>query len=563
MGNRQLLKGAAAFSDVVTRTAPAAALAALAALVMGLAYPASAAHAQSGTPAAAPAPAPDGPRFNVTGYRIDGENPLGESAAQALLAPFIGAGIGLDRLLVAAETLERALHEAGHGFYRVILPPQDSNQTVTLKVLQFTLGDVEVKGAQFFGEANIRGSLPALKEGASPNTLDMARDLALANENPSKRVVAAFRPGAKPDTVDANLEVTDSRFLTGFAQLANTGTAATGISRLTFGASHSNLFDRDQQLTATYTVSPERLSQVKQWGAFYRAPVYGWGGMVAAYYTESNVQSGSAAGVSVTGGGRFGGIQYTQYFAPRGDYRDYFTLGYDDKQFDNTVLVAGANAGTCDRIASRPLSGSYSGRYEGANVSANFNVDYIRNLPGGSRNAQSDYDRCNAPADASKNLTAAWSVARFGADLGWRFAPDWLLAGRLRTQFSGQSLIAGEKFGIGGAQSVRALGERSLVGDGGVQTSVELWLPPTSQGLRWLAFYDQGRVKTLEPALGFVSYESVGSLGFGMRWQYQSSLSVALDYAQVIQGHDPSATPRSAQNVRGHNRLHVNMVLRF
>ena len=110
---------------------------------------------------------------------------------------------------------------------------------------------------------------------------------------------------------------------------------------------------------------------------------------------------------------------------------------------------------------------------------------------------------------------------------------------------------------------MRALGERSLVGDGGVQTSVELWLPPTSQGLRWLAFYDQGRVKTLEPALGFVSYESVGSLGFGMRWQYQSSLSVALDYAQVIQGHDPSATPRSAQNVRGHNRLHVNMVLRF
>jgi hemolysin activation/secretion protein len=475
--------------------------------------------------------------------------------------------VGLDRLQAAAEALERALHDAGFGFYRVILPPQESGEVVALKVLAFVLGQVTVKSNQFFSEPNIRASLPALREGASPNTLTLARDLALANENPAKRVVAAFRPGEKPDTLDANLEVADSRALSGFAQLANSGTAATGISRLTFGASHANLFDRDHQITATYTFSPEQLSAVKQWGVFYRAPVYGIGGMVSAYWTESNVSSGTAAGVNITGGGRFAGIQYTQYFAPRGDYRDYFTISFDDKQFNNNVTIAGAGAApaanACARIASRPITGSYSGRYEGADLTVSFNADYARNFPGGTRNAQADYDNCNPPADASKNLTAAWSMLRFGGDAGWRLAGDWLLAGRVRSQFTGNALIAGEKFGVGGAQSVRALNERALAGDTGVSGSIELWTPPMWAGIRWLAFYDAGRVKTLQPAPGSLSYEAVASVGFGMRWSYQTQMSLALDYGVVVQGNAPNADVTNRQNVRGHDRLHLNLVMKF
>ncbi len=513
--------------------------------------------------------APGAPQVVVKGYRVEGANPLGEARVQAVLAPFAGSAVGLERLQAAAEALEAALRESGYGFYRVILPPQDVGEIITLKVLAFALDKVTVKGLEFFSEPNIRASLPALREGASPNTMTLARDLALANENPSKRVVAAFRPGEKPDTLDANLEVSDSRPLSAFAQLANTGTSATGISRLTFGASHANLFDRDHQLTATYTISPERLSAVKQWGVFYRAPVYGVGGMVSAYWTESNVSSGSAAGVNITGGGRFAGIQYTQYFAPRGDYRDYFTLSFDDKQFNNNVTIAGlgaaaaAAANACARIASRPLTGSYSGRYEGADTTVSFNVDYARNFPGGTRNAQADYDACNPPADPSKNLTAAWSMLRLGGDIGWRVGGEWLLAGRVRSQFTGNSLISGEKFGVGGAQSVRALNERAMAGDTGVSTSLEVWSPPWWQGTRWLVFYDHGRVRTLQPAPGSLMYESVGSVGFGMRWQYQTQLSLALDYGVVVVGNSPNADVTNRSNVRGHDRLHLNMVVKF
>ena len=96
-----------------------------------------------------------------------------------------------------------------------------------------------------------------------------------------------------------------------------------------------------------------------------------------------------------------------------------------------------------------------------------------------------------------------------------------------------------------------------------MQTSVALWLPPFSPALRGLVFHDFGRLKTLQPAIGAVSYEAVASLGFGVRWQYGASVSVALDYAQVVQGHGPSGAVLNVQNTRGHNRLHVNAIVKF
>ena len=58
-------------------------------------------------------------------------------------------------------------------------------------------------------------------------------------------------------------------------------------------------------------------------------------------------------------------------------------------------------------------------------------------------------------------------------------------------------------------------------------------------------------------------YESVGSVGFGMRWQYQTQLSLSLDYGVVVVGNSPNADVTNRSNVRGHDRLHMNMVVKF
>jgi hypothetical protein len=73
----------------------------------------------------------------------------------------------------------------------------------------------------------------------------------------------------------------------------NTINQNTGYSRLTLGFQHANLFDRDHVLTLAYTTSPEYISSVTQFGAFYWLPFYGYNTSLNAYWTKSDINTGT------------------------------------------------------------------------------------------------------------------------------------------------------------------------------------------------------------------------------------------------------------------------------
>src|SRR5689334_17609618 len=135
-------------------TAPAArrplrALAAISAL--------AAAGAAGAQPSSAPAPVRPGPPmaqaaapvvFPLRGFQLEGENPIGEPAAQRVLAPFVRPDATLQTLQQATAALEAAFLAAGFGLHRVALPPQEVGQTVRLSIVKFALGKVEIEGNQ-------------------------------------------------------------------------------------------------------------------------------------------------------------------------------------------------------------------------------------------------------------------------------------------------------------------------------------------------------------------------------------------------------------------------------
>ena len=110
-------------------------------------------------------------RFEVERFEVEGDNPLSEARTQEVLAPFTGTHAGVDGLLAAADALEQAIGDAGIAFQRVVLPPQSlQDGTVVLRVAVFTVAHVEVHGAQHHSEENIRRSVPALREGETPDS---------------------------------------------------------------------------------------------------------------------------------------------------------------------------------------------------------------------------------------------------------------------------------------------------------------------------------------------------------------------------------------------------------
>ena len=235
------------------------------------------------------------PRFAVRGFEIEGPLPIDRERALAILAPYAGEAVELGQLQRAANALEEALLARGYSFYRVVLPPQDLAGVVTLRVLPFKLANVSVKGHQYFSEANILASLPALAKGESPNIAEVGRNRSAANEHPSKSVEVTFRQSDVPDSVDAEVAVQDQQPQSFFVGLNNIGERRTGKYRATLGYQNSNLWGRDHSATATYTTSPDHVSDVKQYGLYYRVPFYSVSGALTAFYAYSDVNSGTIA----------------------------------------------------------------------------------------------------------------------------------------------------------------------------------------------------------------------------------------------------------------------------
>jgi hemolysin activation/secretion protein len=505
--------------------------------------------------AAVPAPAPS-PVFAIKGFKVTGDNPLGDGETTRVLAPFLRADATIDVLQKATAALEAALREKGFGLHRVALPPQEVGDTVTLNIVRFAIGKIGVEGLQRFDEANIRSSVPELKEGGTPNFRTLAVQTAIANESQGKQVQVALKESDEPDKIDATVTVKESQPWNFSINLSNTGSQASGRDRLTFAGSHSNLFNLDHTFVGAYTTSLERAGDVKQVGLSYRVPLYALGGVIGASYTTSDVV-GNFGAFSSTGAGHTFAVNYTHYLPPDGGFRSYFTFGLEDKVFDAVLINGAAIPGQLDR-RSRPVTAGYSARFESDTAFWNYNLELAANTGGGAGNDLASYI-----TEDPRITTARWKAVRAGGGYSAGFAGNWTWSVRGQAQYSPDALISGEQLGLGGASSVRGTGERPISGDKGLFTSVEITSPPVGPGLRFLAFLDAGWLSNNNPnGTTKPSSDRLAGAGVGLRYGTQR-VSVSADYGRIIRGSVVPVALNSGTPEKGDDKLHINLSVRF
>lgn len=492
----------------------------------------------------------------IRGFSVTGSNPLPDSDVSLILAPYLRKPATLDNLQKATASLEAALREKGFGLHRVILPPQDVDETITLRLVQFTMGTITVDGEKAFSKGNIRSSLPELAESGTPNLERLAVQTALVNQNGSKNVQVALRSGDKPDQIDATIKVQDALPLKLSANINNTGSPQTGRDRFTLAASHDNLFDRDHQVLGAYTTSLAKPSAVSQVGLTYRVPLYAWLSAVEFSYTQSDVV-GDFGTFSSTGAGRTLGAMVTRHLhGPQGVKRQVH-VGLEDKTFEPTLLNGLAGAGQVMR-RSRPLSIGYSTASQSDRSRWDLHASLALNLPGGSGNNLAAY-QSESPA-VSK---ARWSALRARANWVTGFGEGWSLAWRSQAQWTPDALIAGEQLGLGGYSTLRGTQERALFGDTGFISSLEVGSPEWIPGLRWVAFWDAGWVASRQSSLRSVpGNDSAASVGLGVRYS-QSPFAVMLDYGRVITGSKTPLSLNSSAPRSGDYKLHVSVTARY
>ncbi|GJL82180.1 MAG: hypothetical protein DHS20C01_18140 [marine bacterium B5-7] len=487
--------------------------------------------------------------FDVNGFILEGENPIGEEAAQAILEPFSGTQENLDGLERAAAELEKSIHDAGYTFYRVVLPPQTiEDGAIKLHIVRFNLGRITVVGNNFHSEENITRSLPGLKVGESPNAGELSKNLALANLNASKRAKLTFSPGAEAGTLDALVEVVDRNPDRYYLWVNDTGNEETGEYRTGVGFRNANFLGRDQYLTATATTSPTDIDQVSQFGLTWRGPHYSSNGMFNLYAIQSDVDSGTVAEFfQVRGSGTILGGGYSKFLPRIGAYRQILSTGLTDKLFDSDVDFSGQPIGV--DVRSRPVYLNYHGEFQGENQPFNFDVSVNKNIKSGKYNDDETYAAARQGADAD------WTLLRFSMDTIRQFE-KLTLRGYLSGQYADEPLIAGEQFGIGGANSVRGFSERELTGDRGIRASIEVVSPKFGKGFDVGWFVDGGTVERVQPAAGESASVDIVSTGMLLNWQPNRQWLLHTDFAYVL---DISGDAPVGGTQEGDERVHFNV----
>jgi hemolysin activation/secretion protein len=483
------------------------------------------------------------PTFPIERFEVSGNTLIDPAELQRLVVRFTGSGRSFADVQLAQEALEQAYRSRGFSAVAITLPEQDiSAGVVRFGVVEAVIGTITVTGNQAFSQDNVLRSLPSLVSGTMPNAIETSENVTLANENPAKRTEVTLRISETPGKVDAEVKVEETDPVRWVVSLDNTGRGSTGGDwRMGLAGQHANLFDRDQVLTLQYTTAPQNWSDVAQFNVGYRIPLYALGDSVDVYAGVSDVDAGSlGAGIdSFVGKGRIVGMRYTHHLVRRGEYDHHLKLGLDSKVFENACEgVACALLG--NDVEASPLTLSYQGGWTRPGSQTLWGVNYLRNLGWGSANRAANY--ANATHQPGTQGTERdYQLWRLNASHLQILPGQYQLRVNGAAQFTQDPLIAGEQWGLTGANQVRGYNEREVTRDKGYVLNVELYSPELATYLpfkvdntRVLVFVDAANGSYVATAAApSTASQSVLSWGLGLRVAHNDRYSLKMDVAQA------------------------------
>ena len=487
--------------------------------------------------------------FEVSGFSVEGNTVLAAAEIDAALAPFTGTMRSFADLQSAVAMLQGLYARAGFGAVRVVLPEQRlSSGAVRIEVVEASLRQVDVNGPQqHFDAASVRRSLPALRPGATPNTDDLARQLRLANENPARQLSVELR-SESPGQIDAVVSVVQDKPWKVGAVFDNTGTPATGRTRIGAFFQHANAADRDHVATLQYVTSPDRPGDVTIGALNYRVPLPWLGDSIDLYGIYADVSAGVVSDLfNVRGSGTVVGARFNQNLRPTSNYRHRLLYGLEHRRIDNRIGLIGGSPDLVPDVTLHPASVGYAGTWNDPSRQLDFSGTAFHNFPGGSNGGGAAFAAARAGASAS------YAIVRYAAKAVQTLRLDWQLRAAVDGQYTRDALVSGEQFGIGGQDSVRGFDERELSNDIGNRATLELQTPNFGERLgagviaRALVFLDHGWLRRNQALPGEAVRNHISSVGVGLRLSLPPSWNLRVDAAHVTLG--------TASRPRGDDRL--------
>jgi len=479
-----------------------------------------------------------GPLF-IRQYRVLGAHHLTKIEIETAVYPFLGPGRGPQDVEQARAALEKAYQAKGFQTVSVQVPQQTgAGGVVVLNVQESTVGRLRVRNSRYFLPSTIKKNAPSLAEGSVPNFSDVTHDIISLNQWPDRRITPSLKAGVVPGTVDVDLTVQDTFPLHGDVELNNRYSADTDPLRLNAALSYNNLWQLGHSIGGSMQISPEDLSQVLVYSAYYvlRFADPSWLTFIAQGIKQDSDVS-TLGSIDVAGKGEVIGGRAIITFPALTNFFHSLTLGLDYKHFDQNVTIAGVMVPT--PIYYYPFSANYTLTYapKGSITNADFGVTFnVRGM--GSTPRHFDLNRF----DADANFIYLRSDISHQHDLPYGFQGF----AKLQGQVSDQPLVNTEQFAGGGLPTVRGYLEAEVLGDNAFAGSLELRSPNFLSSLgaeqnegRIYVFVDGAYLELIDPLPEQDSRFALAAAGVGahvrLRSHWNGSIDAAVPFISQIQ----------------------------
>ncbi len=551
--------------------------------------------------------------------------PQREELIALLQQKFIGKPVTFEGLDVIVKEILSFYSDKKRPMTHVYIPEQEIADKIKIAVLEGRLGDV-----RFAGEAEKRRwyqapapRIPGPLEAQKGQVLDMnsitkaVTELNLSpwsrlgrqDAHPYRSASVSLTPGTELGLTDVDLAVKSKTKLPiqTFMGWDNTGTVVLGENRFNFGTVWYDAFNTgyNHQLGIQFQ-SAENYDLFHAVIASYQIPIPSLKSTFQIYgaFMQSAV-SIPAAGVqqSIEGdawilGGRYYYQLPSWYITEAAKKADDKTrqvalyheigFGFDYKSQANNLFFGGINVFPT-QIEVAQFAFEYNLRQTDKLGETTAGLAYFYS-PGQLTRNNTDSDfataRTGGTADYSYFRGNFARVVELGALT--RHLNDFKFMVRATGQWSTANLVASEQLGLGGNDSVRGYPERTMRGDRGLFIQAELYSPAfhplkflaqktpdrwmtmdeRTDDLRFLVFYDYGWGDVFNPTAAEPGEVlNLSSIGIGLRYRYNKSMTFRFDYGYQLEKLDPTRvnafdlSPRYSNSGDGY--AHMGLSLSF
>lgn len=476
---------------------------------------------------------PEGISVLINHIQLEGNDSLPSKEIYYLLLPYLGrelTGKDVKRLCLSLQEL---YVKRGYILARVFPPVQEiHDHSLTLQVVEGTLGSIEISGNRFYKSKYIRKYFAHL-EGKPINYNDMMRALLLANENSDLGVGAIFKKGKEFGKVDLSIIVKDSLPVHASADYNTWGSNVTTYGRAGARVSGGNLATNGDMLSliGVVGVPPKDLYYIN---STYSAPINANGMNFDLSYLYSHFEVQQLTALDLEGTSQIAGGRVRQALNRSRIFSTDVFVSFDYKQLKNEVLD---QTGSFDRLRVLGLGGKidYIDGVKGRNI---FNVNFNIGIPyilGGSSPIDSQSSRQGAGGrfyilnlEYTRVQTLPWDTFLY-------------FSGSAQGTFN--KLPLPEQIYIGGMGTVRGYPLSVALGDIGYYGTLEFHAPiPGVSNIQcrrlnkaWkdifqlVGFVDHGGVYTNSPVPSELSPTYLTSIGAGVRFYGPWNLNVSFD----------------------------------